>query len=212
MEEYTMRAIVIMMLVLALGACTPDEAIKNNIDQKKAIMACDSVINDFQSSLKTELMKAMAAGGPENAISVCNTKAPAIAASYSSEDGLLIKRVSLKPRNPGNAPDEFEAIVLKTFGQTQSSEPQTYSELMTAPDGVVRLRYMKEIKTGDLCLNCHGDPGRFSEGLKSSLTSLYPEDKAIGYTAGDSRGAFSLTLTYPQANKIINKLLSQHNQ
>ena len=57
------------------------------------------------SELKGELGKAMAAGGPVAAISVCRERAPAIAARLSRESGAAVGRTALRVRNPANAPD-----------------------------------------------------------------------------------------------------------
>ncbi|CAN8142334.1 hypothetical protein THIOSC15_340039 [uncultured Thiomicrorhabdus sp.] len=50
---------------------------------------------------------------------------------------------------------------------------------------------MKPVMTGGLCLTCHGTAKQIPEGVKAKLADLYPNDKAIDYSEGQVRGAFS---------------------
>ena len=57
---------------------------------------------------------------------------------------------------------------------------------------------MKAIGTAEKpCLTCHGS--NIKPELAAKINSLYPEDKATGYKAGELRGAF--TIMQPLANK-----------
>ena len=207
------RLFIMVGLAAMLGGCI--ERVENKpsvIDNKKAVAACEQIVTDYQAALKRELMTAMTEGGPEKAIAVCNIVAPALADSFSSLPGVDIRRVSLKQRNPQFAPDGFESIVLGLFAAAPEAEPQTHTELVTDSSGVKKLRYMQEIKIGQLCLKCHGDPNGFSENLKAALAENYPEDKAVGYNLGESRGAFSVTLTFPEAQKAVTAILSENGR
>ena len=205
--------IVAGLAILALTGCIKKvEQESGGIDDKKAVAACEQIIADYQAALKKELVAAMTAGGPPEAISVCNVAAPAIADSFMTRPGLDIRRVSLKQRNMHFAPDSFEVAVLEFFDGATKTEPAVYSELLTDSAGVQRFRYLKEIKVGQLCLKCHGNPGGFSPELAAILTEKYPQDKAIGYDVGDSRGAFSVTLTYPEAEATVTRLLSENGR
>jgi len=195
-----------VLAVIVLGCGGTAEKSEVPFNQEEATAACNKIINDFQSVLKQELVTAMAQGGPENAISVCNVKAPLVADSFSQMAGVHIQRVSLRQRNTSFAPDSFELAVLENFASSGAGEPQTYSELVFDSAGIRKFRYMKEIKTGEMCLKCHGDPGTFSEGLKAVLAEHYPGDPATGYQVGDSRGAFSVSLTYPEAIMTVKSL------
>lgn len=150
-------------------------------------------IADFMGTLKHELVSAMKAGGPVNAIGVCNEKAPAIAKTKQQQLGFEIGRVSLKNRNPDNAPDEWEALVLELF--------ETLKKLGNAPgsleyydivetDAGREFRYMKAIPTGKVCTKCHGT--EISPKVAAKLKELYPGDKATGFKVGDIRGAFTI--------------------
>lgn len=90
-------------LVCLLIFCHIGLAMAESIEEWTA--ACRGVAMEFMSALKAELMKAMKAGGPANAIQVCKRMAPEIAAHKSRETGWRVARTSLKVRNPANAPD-----------------------------------------------------------------------------------------------------------
>jgi hypothetical protein len=42
------------------------------------------------------------------------------------------------------------------------------------------------------CLQCHGDPAKFTPEVRKILASRYPADMATGYKAGDLRGMLSV--------------------
>jgi hypothetical protein len=144
--------------------------------------------------LKTTLQAAMKSGGPLQAVSVCNTEAPAIAAQVSTERSMQVGRTSLKTRNPGNAPDVWETAVLERFEERKAAgEPIAsleYSEL-TTQEGARVFRYMKAIPVEGVCLACHGPA--LSDELAARVDELYPEDRARGYDVGDIRGAFTVS-------------------
>ncbi len=151
------------------------------------------LIQEFGGSLKAKLQAAMKEGGPTNAIGVCNTEAPGIAKEVSEKSGWSVARTSLKLRNPGNRPDEWELAVLKQFedrkAQGEDVTKMDYAEVVEE-DGQRTFRYMKAIPTGAVCLNCHG--AQVSDEVKAKLSDLYPTDEATGFKEGDIRGAFTL--------------------
>ena len=51
---------------------------------------------------------------------------------------------------------------------------------------------MKPIGTKPMCLTCHGDSKQIPQSVQARLDSVYPLDKAVGYSAGDLRGAVSI--------------------
>jgi hypothetical protein len=130
-----------------------------------------------------------------------------VADSFSQMAGFEIRRVSLRQRQTGFSPDSFETAVLEKFASGADPSPQSHTELVFDSADVKRLRYMKEIKAGEFCLKCHGDPETFSDALKAALAEHYPDDPAVDYAAGDSRGAFSITVDFPEAAETVKMLL-----
>ena len=162
--------------------------------QDANVVEAKSIIKEFFGSLKGELQTAMKAGGPTNAIQVCQVQAPAIAHRMSAKTGWQVGRTSLKLRNPANTPDAWELKVLKQFeGRKASGEDPAkiaYAETVDR-NGKKMFRFMKAIPTAELCLNCHGS--ELKPEVVESLDKHYTADKARGYKVGDIRGAFTLS-------------------
>ena len=154
-----------------------------------------AIVKKFASTLQGELQAAMKSGGPVKAIGVCSEKAPAIAAQLSRESGGLVRRVSLKVRNPMDIPDAWERDVLADFDKQVSggekAEKLAKGEMVTE-GGQKYFRFMKAIPTAELCLTCHG--AKVNPAVEKSIKTSYPHDVARGYEVGMVRGAFSIKL------------------
>jgi hypothetical protein len=186
-------SLVLLSLIFGLLSCQ-SESTDTNMDAK--LTTYRNTLKEFVGSLQSELKAAMKTGGPINAISVCQTKAPQIRAQFSQKAGFEIARTSLKPRNAGNAPDEWEKTVLEQFEKrkAQGEDPKTLEfHQVVETDGQRQLRYMKAIPTAEVCLLCHG--ATIAPDIQAKLKELYPDDKATGFKVGDLRGAFSITET-----------------
>jgi hypothetical protein len=165
-------------------------------DLEDRTAASRAVAKEFGTSLQGELVAAIKAGGPVNAIQVCKTKAPAIAADLSKKQGWKVARTSLKLRNPANAPDAWETKVLQDFEvrKAKGEDPAQieYAEIVK-DKGKSEFRYMKAIgiPANAPCLTCHGE--KIDAAVSDKLKAMYPQDKATGYKQGDLRGAFTIT-------------------
>jgi hypothetical protein len=179
--------------LLAAVAATPAnaDAPDNEAAARAAVMA-------FASALKSELVSAMQSGGPLNAIEVCNTRAPEIARQASLDNGMKLSRVSLRNRNPDNAPNDWQTAVLQDFERSRQAGEAVdrLSWSTTAQTGQGHeFRFMKAIPTAPLCLACHGET--LQPEVAAKIEELYPADKATGFQAGDLRGAFVVTRQLP---------------
>ncbi len=158
------------------------------------------LVEKYQKELSAELMAAMTKG-PAAAVNVCKDAAPAIASRLSRESGWQIKRISLRVRNPLiGTPDPWEQKKLIEFeqavgGGAEPAKLESFS-IVDEPNGRSE-RYLKGIALGPLCESCHGDPRLQSAELRQALTDAYPHDAAVGYKAGQLRGAFSLKRVLP---------------
>ncbi len=163
-------------------------------DVKERTEAARAVATEFGKTLIGELQKAIAAGGPVNAIGVCKIIAPKIAADMSAEKKMTIGRTSLKLRQPNNKPDAWELRQLRSFEQRKAAGENPanieFGEYVNT-GGKTVFRYMKAIPTGAICLNCHG--GALAPDVTAKLKQLYPQDAATGFKVGDLRGAFTIT-------------------
>lgn len=153
-----------------------------------------AAVGQFAAALKAELGAAMQSGGPLAAITVCHEKAPAIAAEVSHERGMTLSRVSARNRNPGNAPNTWQAEILAAFEQRKADgeafDTLEWQAVAETADGK-EYRYMKAIPTAPLCLQCHGQA--IAAPVADKLAEFYPEDRATGFAEGDIRGAFVVT-------------------
>ncbi|BBP44913.1 hypothetical protein THMIRHAS_02860 [Thiosulfatimonas sediminis] len=167
------------------------QATEISADQQEA----RNIVKEFGGQLVPALKGAMQAGGPVAAIDVCNTKAPAIAKGLSDKHApWQVNRVSLKPRGATATPDAWESSTLKWFEQqiAEGADPKTLEKFeIVKIDGKETTRYMKPVMTAGLCLTCHGTANQIPAGVKTKLAELYPNDRAINYSEGQVRGAFS---------------------
>lgn len=162
----------------------------SDADEKALQAEARSLVQQFAGQLKPTLQKAMAEGGPTQAIQVCSKQAPAIAQQLSRESGWDVTRVSLKPRNQQTAsPDAWEREQLKEFDRRQAAgEPA--AQINTARQVDNTFRYMQAQGVEPLCLSCHGE--KLSPAVEQALQRHYPADIATGYSLGQVRGAISL--------------------
>lgn len=95
---------------------------------------------------------------------------------YADKEDLWYFRVtSLKPVNPGNAPDEFESEALSSLGTNK----QVYTKIVENNNGR-DLRYFSALRSEEACLNCH---------------------EGSGYEVGDVIGGLSLTIPLQTLDK-----------
>lgn len=184
----------LVMISATAGTAAGGKGIDVDGERQKALKA----IRVFAGRLQAELKKGMAEGGPVQAIAVCKTTAGEIAKDVSAQQGLVLQRVSLKVRNPGNAPNDWQRKVLENFEERKRSGETvaglTYTEVAEV-EGTRQFRFMKAIPTKGLCIRCHG--ANIAPDVQARLNTLYPEDAARGFQPGDIRGAFVVTRDIP---------------
>ncbi len=165
------------------------------LGEKDYLTESREVIMKFGGELKSHLQKQMQAGGPAAAITVCSEVAPAVSSKLSRETGWMVKRVSLKARNPLDIPDAWERFVLQEFEKKASAgappKGLEHSETVTE-NGQPFFRYMKAIPAGGVCMMCHGPKEKLPPDVHKLLQEDYPHDTATGYAVGMIRGAFSI--------------------
>jgi hypothetical protein len=146
----------------------------------------------LQQRLRAELMEALEAGGPAGAVRVCRDRAETLTRvlGESARPPAKLKRVTRKPRVPAHAPDEWEAQALDWFeGELADGGqlPEDWVQRLSGPGGL-RYRYYQPIIVGPPCLTCHGPAKELPDTVRAVLATLYPDDQATGYRAGDLRG------------------------
>ncbi|HPF35673.1 MAG TPA: DUF3365 domain-containing protein [Candidatus Krumholzibacteria bacterium] len=191
-----MKTTNLLTVLLLLAAAAAHAADLPNEDLEAHRATCRTAMEKLGDSLKSALQAAMKEGGPINALGVCNVKAVPIAETISTEEGLLVGRTALKTRNPDNAPDGWEEATLLDF-QARLDADEKLKDLeawtvITDDAGHRTFRYMKAIGTMPMCLKCHGE--RLDSEVAARVAELYPQDRAVGFKAGDLRGAFSVRM------------------
>lgn len=137
-------------------------------------------------------------GGAERGVQVCSQVAQSLTQQIGREQGVQIRRVSLKNRNPRNAPDAWERRVLQQWERDHKAgkELKEVAEWRTERGQRV-YRYMRPIMVAmPLCLECHGT--QIKPEVRRLIRERYPSDKATGYQLGDLRGAFSVKIPQPK--------------
>jgi len=185
----------VIPLLLLLGAALPAAAADD-----PWVAEARSVATAMPPKLLAVLTDAINQGGPEGAIAVCKDKAPQMAQAASAQSGWQIRRVSLRNRNPKAVPDEWEKVALADFDRRAAvgENPATLERAEVVPvDGRPTYRYLRALPTQELCVSCHGAPEKLSPAVAAKLRELYPDDRAVGYSPGQIRGAVTLKKALP---------------
>lgn len=189
MSRYIGKSLLVGGLGLGLGLAFADYKGENPMQESRDAAAA------MLKELGQKLQAAMANGGPENAIAVCNIEAPAIADRISIEEKITISRVGTRVRNPVlGMPNDWQTEALKQFskGLADGVKPadMEFVQAVKAGGGSrMELRYAKPIVMQAMCTACHGTPDQISPEVQAKLKALYPDDRAVGYKPGELRGA-----------------------
>lgn len=181
-----------LFLFYFLGLAILTQFAHANIDTRKYEdfeSLSETAIEDFQKSLKKELLAAIKSGGHINAIDICSSKAQELALEFSEKYGVSIKRTALRWRNPVNAPEPIEAMAIEEFiRRIQAGEDIKSISFISAYDN--GLIYLKPIQMQTMCSACHGKD--IPVEVRQKILSIYPEDAANNFEEGQIRGAFSV--------------------
>ena len=175
-----MKARSVMFLTLLAGSASAADTAAT--DREIAMQLGAQLKAALSSALQTS---------PEEAINVCNERAPQIAATLHDAHEAKVGRTALRVRNPSNEPTDWQRTVLEDFQKRAAAgEPLTSLEFsaVVSVNGQAERRFMKAIGTEPLCLVCHGQ--RVSPDIKRAIAKKYPRDAATGFKVGDLRGAF----------------------
>ena len=143
-----------------------------------------------KSALGKNLMKAIQERGTGGAVEFCNLQALKLTDSISLMNNAIIKRVTDKPRNMANSANSEELEYIASF-KKQLAAGLKIEPIVKTHKGEVNVYY--PIVTNAMCLQCHGKPvEQIKPSTMAVLQKLYPDDKAIGYSANEVRGIWSV--------------------
>lgn len=173
-----------LIAVVAASGCSQDRTEAAALDEtflKDASLLADRL----QAELKTELSTALSTTGPVGAIGVCQSAAPAIAQSLSSQSGLQVGRTARKTRNRTNTLDPDLAALYEELEQVPMKDGAPAALHRKVGD---RSIYMRAIPMQEQpCAVCHGTD--IAAEVQAAINANYPDDRATGFEPGELRGA-----------------------
>lgn len=134
--------------------------------------------------------------GLADTIYICRMTASNISNEISCKHNVLVHRVSVNPRNLGNAsPDQWEQQGFQAFqnAELKGEVLAEYYRLSEEPLGAY-FRYMKPIRLAGECLPCHGQETQMSAPVLAPLQQYYPYDRARNRVVGELIGAVSVKI------------------
>ncbi len=155
----------------------------------------NDVATTLIQTLGKNLKQHLKSDGPLGAAKFCSTQAFPLTDTVSAQYGkaIHVKRISLKERNPANAAEGSEKAVLEAL-QTLQNNGVVLPKYLVARVDANTAKYYKPLRINKkVCLKCHGAVSKNAK-LATFIKSRYPNDKAIGYTMGDLRGAIVVTI------------------
>jgi hypothetical protein len=170
-----------LALAASLAACTASTPVSES-EMARAAGALEPLKKELRKALKGALKE----GGPEQAIEVCQLRAPEIA-RLTSTGGAVLGRTSHRVRNPENAPEAWMSVFLEEYLADPSDDEPRAVRLASGDIG-----YVEPIRMKGICMQCHGD--RIKPRVNARLQALYPEDEATGFKKGELRGMFWVKL------------------
>lgn len=169
--------------------------------QNKQDKALNAVIATGQYSAKlllktlgSNMKKKMKAGGLMKALDFCSQEAYNLTEDVNQKlpNGIQVKRISLKYRNPANKPETDEEVVLEALQKLKSAHVMMPKQLVQKVNATTFKYYKPLLINKKVCLKCHGNIK--DTDLKRAIAQRYPIDKATHYKMGDLRGAVVVTI------------------
>lgn len=187
----------ITILSLSVATLFGSPQHKQDTNLQKSIELAKSSSKLLLQTLSKNMKMHMKQGGVMDALEFCSQEAFTLTQKVNSQlqKGVEVKRISLKYRNPANAPTGNEIKVLESFDGLSKANVVLPKFLVEVVD-VNTYKYYKPlvIKKG-ACLKCHGGISN-NVALKKAIDDKYPADKATGYKMNDVRGAVVVTVKH----------------
>ncbi|WP_338107714.1 DUF3365 domain-containing protein [Leptospira weilii] len=184
-KNHPVKLLSLFFFIQFFAACDSGQ----NAEKKEILFR---LISEFQIDLQKNLESAIRTKGIVGAIDVCRTISPQKEADLKREfPGVLIRRVSEKPRNPSHQPEAWETEIFDQWKESQKTGMAPYT-IVLSKDKEVRI-LQPIILQNPTCLQCHGGPQDINPAVSKKIAELYPNDQAKGYKLGELRGAFSAT-------------------
>jgi hypothetical protein len=193
----------LLLLVTSLAACggSTDEAPESPGILAPELAARVEALGDPASralaqGLVERLSAAMEEDGVPAAVDFCANEALALTEQIgiAHNPDFAFKRTTLQWRNPANAPDAYEARILRYLEAMEREAPGSAPETLSAEGPEGTFRFYRVLRTAPLCLQCHGSEEAMDAEVRRIIAERYPEDRATGYSAGDFRGVIRIQI------------------
>ena len=179
------------IVISTLCAIALSSTMLNANSTKEIKIEAKSAIMKMGKTLKMNMKKSMKKGGVVEAAKFCASRASQIEAEINKtyKDGVSVKRVTLKPRNPNNSASVDEQIVLNSLEKMQK-DGKSLPKMLVKEISKGHYKVYKPMLMGGVCLKCHGDTKNMNKEVVSLIKEYYLNDKALNYKKGEFRGAF----------------------
>lgn len=168
------------IISLVLGTAISAFGAETNSTEKLKATA-----GELKKTLMGEL-KSKISQGPAVAVEFCSKNALNITKQVADKNGVNIKRVTDKIRNPKNAMDEGDKKVFAKFAEAIKQNGKAGEPIIVNENGVAK--YYEPLVIGEMCVVCHGDKENMAKATTDAVDAAYPKDLAKGYKIGELRG------------------------
>lgn len=181
------KLVLVGILSVFLVQCNKESGNKGIIPERKEEIKSltkedfKNIAEQTKKNLVGNLTKQISENGAEKALEFCNVNAIPLTQKLEAENGVMVKRVSDKNRNPDNTANETELKIIEQF-KTQLAKKEELKATME--NGV----FYAPITTNAMCLQCHGSEKEMKPEVLAKIKSFYPNDKALGYKENELRG------------------------
>jgi hypothetical protein len=173
---------------------TPAQQQPGDVDIDERVRKARELVQAFHERFKAALHASLKTDGIAGSVAPYQSFVAELLTTLSEESQFEIGRTSTRLRNPDNGSDAWELAGLERFAADikAGADPMKLErfEVTRTREGQNLFRYMSPIMMRDSCLGCHGT--EVKADVKSEISKIYSDDKALGYSLGDMRGAFTL--------------------
>jgi hypothetical protein len=170
---------------------------KEDKQLNKTIEIGQSSSKILMQTLGKNMKQHMKKGGVMDALNFCSSEAVSLTEGVNKKipNGVTVKRISSKYRNPANEPKKEELAILESFEKLNQANAVLPQYIVQKVDANTDKFYKPLVINNKVCLACHGDISK-NDKLENKVKSVYPLDKATNYKMGDLRGAVVVTIKH----------------
>lgn len=181
---YLLMSLLLLVLFLASSYFTYQR-------QKSFVLrfAVDNARNFARELIETrDYISSVVKGEPEHNYNlVPQVVATQVAKRVTQNTKYYVRQVSLRYRNPGNRPDEYETAQLKRFAKDPPRE--VYAVVQNGPARF--FRYLQPMLATSSCLECHGSYDKAPDFVRERFP---PGHYSYNYRVGEVIGAVSVSI------------------